>query len=169
MCSLPRVLSDQEIDTLIGEVKSLPANWQIRLRLRQKQHYQQEERELAVQSPAGNQFRLVARRNSQNQLDFSIILVFEDHDGTDYRLIRYNGIHPSRHTNRWEKERLLPNNKFDLRFHIHRATERYQMAGYAIDGYAEVTDAYTDFGSALEAFLDNCGFRPPDSPQPRLL
>ena len=162
------MLSDQEIDTLVSDVKPLPENWQTRLRLRQKQHYQHEERELTVQSQTGRLFRLIARRSRQNQLDFSIMLVFEDDDGAEYRLVRYNGLHPSRHTNRLERESGLPNSRFGPDFHIHRATERYQKAGYAIDWYAEVTDRYTDFGSALEAFLSDCGFRRPESPQQRL-
>jgi hypothetical protein len=166
---LARVLTDQEIDTLIVDAKPLPNNWRTRLRPRPKQRYQYDERDLAVESPSGNQFRVIARRNRQNHLDFSIVLVFEGTDGTEYRLIRYNGVHPSRHTNRWEKERGLPNRGFGPTFHIHRATERYQTAGYAIDGYAETTDLYGDFESALEAFFDNCGFQRPQSPQQRLL
>lgn len=165
---MSRVLSDQEIDALIGEAKPLPENWQTRLRLRQKQHYQQEERELTVQSQTGKQYRLVARRSRQNQLDFSIMLVFEDDDGAEYRLVRYNGLHPSRHTNRLERESGVAHSRFGPDFHIHRATERYQRAAYAIDGYAEVTDRYADFGSALEAFFNDCGFRRPESPQQRL-
>ena len=53
--------------------------------------------------------------------------------------------------------------------HIHRATERYQRDGYAIDGYAETTDDYTDYGSAFNAFLDGCNFERTESAQQRLL
>lgn len=166
---MPRVLTDQEIEDLIREPKPLPANWQTRLRPRPKTRYQYDERQLEVVSEAGRHFRIIARRNRQNQLDFSIILFFEDADGSEYNLIRYNGKHSSRHTNRWEKYRGLPSSRFDPDFHIHRATERYQRDGYAIDGYAEVTGAYGDFGSAMEAFLDACGFQRADSSQQRLL
>jgi hypothetical protein len=159
---LQRLLTDAEIETLTEDPKRLPHNWRTRLRPRPKQRYQYDERDLAVQGESGNKFRVIARRNRQNLLDFSVILIFEDSDGTEYRLIRYNGVHPSRHTNKWEKEKGLPNSSFGPAFHIHRATERYQLAGYAIDGYAEPTDAFTDFDSALDAFLDGCGFqRPP--------
>ena len=95
--------------------------------------------------------------------------MFEDADGSEYRLIRYNGKHSSRHTNRWEKDRGRAGWRIGPAFHIHRATERYQRDGYRIDGYAEVTADYTDFGSALDAFIDACGFRRPDSLQQKLL
>lgn len=166
---MARVLDDQEIDALIRESKPLPSNWQARLRPRPKQRYQYEERDLQIEGQSGKQFRVIVRRNRQNPLDFSIILVFEDRDGTEYRLIRYNGAHPSRHTNKWEMERGLPNRRFGPTFHIHRATERYQLAGFAIDGYAEPTDSFRDFDSALDAFLESCGFQRPAPRQPRML
>lgn len=166
---MPRVLTDREIDELIREPKPLPDNWPTLSRPRPKSRYQYDERQLEVGSTGGHRFRIIARRNRQNQLDFSVVLVFVDTDGTDYRLIRYNGVHPSRHTNRWEKQRDLPNSAFDPAFHIHRATERYQLAGYAIDGYAETTELYGDFDSALEAFLDGCGFQRPRPLQQPLL
>lgn len=166
---MPRVLTDQEIEDLIQEPKPLPSNWQTRLRPRPKTRYQYDERQLEIASEAGRQFRVIARRNRQNQLDFSIILLFDDADGSEYRLIRYNGKHPSRHTNRWEKDRSLANAQFEPDFHIHRATERYQRDGYEIDGYAEVVSSYGDFGSAMDRFLDGCGFQRDDSPQQRLL
>lgn len=45
-------------------------------------------------------------------------------------------------------------------FHIHEATERYQRAGHPIDGYAEPTNAFSDFATALAAMLNDAGFRP---------
>ena len=124
--AITRILTDNEIADLLNDEKPLPANWESRLRLRQKRRYQYEERQLDVVSDGGHNFRFIARRNRQNQLDFSIILVFEDGDGSEYRLIRYNGKHPSKHTNRWEKDRGEPNHTFEPAFHVHRATERYQ-------------------------------------------
>lgn len=138
---MDRVLTDQDITDLLEEEKPLPENWETRLRPRRKQGVQHEERQLEVESTGGKKFRLIARRNRQNTLDFSIILVYEDEEGRDYRLTRYNGKHPSRHTNKYEKRQGLPNESFDPDFHIHLATERYQLSGYAIDGYAETTDA----------------------------
>lgn len=165
---MARVLTDNEIAELIDDPKPLPQNWQARLQLRPKRGLQYEERQLDVTSTIGRNYRFVARRNRQNPLDFSIMLIYEDGDGSEYRLIRYNG-KTSRHTNNWEKHRGQPDHTFEPGFHIHRATERYQRDGYKIDGYAELTDSYTEYNSAFDAFFDGCNFRRPESPQQRLL
>lgn len=165
---MPRILTEKEIQGLINEEKALPSNWRNLLRPRPKHSYQYNERELSVQSVTGTQFRVISRSNRQNPLDFSIILVFEDNNGTEYRLLRYNGKHPSRHTNKWEKDRGQGAWRVGPGFHIHRATERYQTDGYAIDGFAEATDTYGDLGSAMDAFLNATGFRREDPLQPRL-
>jgi hypothetical protein len=94
--------------------------------------------------------------------------MFQDAEGSEYRLRRYNGRHSSRHTNKWEKARDLPNSHFEPAFHTHLATERYQLASLKIDGYAEVTDMYNDYPSALEAFLSGCCFQREDPSQKRL-
>ncbi len=166
---VPRILTEGEIQDLIDEQKTLPPDWHNALRLKPKRSSQYDEREIPVHSVSGELFRIIARRNRQNQLDFSVILVFEDTDGSEYRLVRYNGKHPSRHSNKWEKDQGREAWRIGPDFHMHRATERYQKDGYAIDGYAEVTDAYCDFGSAVEAFLAATGFRRDDPLQGRLL
>jgi hypothetical protein len=43
------------------------------------------------------------------------------------------------------------------------ATERYQLAGLRIDGYAESTDKYQNIESALRVLLTDCSFVIPDS------
>ena len=120
------------------------------------------QRALDIQGEEGHRFRIVLRQNSINMLDFSIILMFIDEDGTSYRLCRFNGRHPSLHTNKWEKQRGLPGATFHNRFHIHHATERYQVAELEIDGYAEPTQKYSSFDTALEAFIGHNGFQTPD-------
>jgi hypothetical protein len=164
-----RILTDSEIAELIGEPKPLSSNWQTRLRLRPKANAQFEQRELDVQTSSGRRFRIVVKRSLLNLFDFSIILMFQDTDGSEYRLTRYNGRHSSRHTNKWEKTRGLPNSQFGPAFHIHIATERYQQASLKIDGYAEVTDMYNDYPNALEAFLSDCRFQREDPAQKRLI
>jgi hypothetical protein len=101
-----------------------------------------------------------------NPSDFSVILVFQEKDGTEFRLRRYNGKHPSEHTNKLEKARGDENPEFRNQFHIHMATERYQLDGYEIDGYAEVTDRYCSFDSALAEFLRATGFQLPEEELP---
>ncbi len=154
---MSRILRDEEIKELITEDKILPSNWQTRLRPRPKTNYTYSELDLSLRSVSNRNLRIVLRSSRINPLDFSIILIFEDADQTEYRLMRCNGLHPSRHTNKWEKERGLPNSWFDPTFHIHQATERYQIAGYAIDGYAEPTEEYSSYDTAVVVFLSRCG------------
>jgi hypothetical protein len=156
-----RVLSDMEIETLLAERKALPDNWDSRLALRDKARQMHRQREFELRGDNGNDFRIVLRQNLLNQLDFSIILTFVDKDRTEYRLVRFNGRHPSQHTNKFEKRKGLSNFAFRNRFHIHRATERYQMEGLEIDGYAEVTDRYDSFDSALTTFVTSNGIVAP--------
>lgn len=159
---MPRVLTDAEIAELLAEPKPLPANWMSRLAVRPKSDSTFTHREFELQVKSGRRFRLILRGNTLNPLDFSLILIFRDQDGSEYRLIRFNGRHPSQHTNKWEKARSLPNAAFRNRFHIHSATERYQVEGYEIDGYAEVTDRYDSFESALNHFVRSNGLSVPN-------
>jgi hypothetical protein len=164
-----RILTDQEIGELIAEPKVVPKNWLSRLDLRDKAHFQHREKEIDLEGEKGNLFRLIIRQNKQNILDFSIILTLREKDSNiEYTLIRFNGKHPSPHTNKWEKENNKSNHKFSPAFHIHRATQRYQESGYKIDGYADVTSKYWDFHSAFEQFLLECNFKRDDEGQPSL-
>ena len=152
-------LTDTEIMDLLEEEKPLPERYRDRLQPKRKSAYQHEERELEVATPSGHSFRIIIRRNSQNILDFSIILSYYDEaSNTWLRLVRYNGKHPSLHTNKIER------NSFHD-FHIHKATERYQLGDYPIDGYAEVTHSYSTFEEALAAFLKDCHFESLPGPQ----
>jgi hypothetical protein len=155
---MTRVLTDSEINGLLAEGKPLPPKWTTRLSMRQKADEAYTHRELVVRGSAGHEFRIVLRGSTHNPLDFSLILLFVDPDGSEYRLTRFNGRHPSQHTNKWEKSRRLSNSGFRNRFHIHRATERYQLEGFEIDGYAEVTDRYDSYDAALDAFVRSNGF-----------
>ena len=42
----------------------------------------------------------------------------------------------------------------------HTATERYQERGFDEDGYAQATDRYSSFATALRCLLEDCGFEP---------
>ena len=165
---MPRVLTDDEIDSLVDEAKPLPKNWTKRLRPRQKSNRQHAEKALEVEGEAENTFRIITRQNAINPLNFSIILTFKDKDGHDFRLRRYNGKHPSQHTNRVEKARGDSNSSFRNRFHIHMGTQRYQEAGLPIDGYAEITTEYASFETALEVFIRSNGIVLPGDDQPSL-
>lgn len=50
-------------------------------------------------------------------------------------------------------------------FHIHIATERYQEIGTREDAYAEPTDRYGDFHSALQCLIDDTSLNVPPEAQ----
>ncbi|MFH1264395.1 MAG: hypothetical protein ABIK89_01620 [Planctomycetota bacterium] len=156
---MARILTDREIGDLLAEPKRLLRTWEKRLEPQAKTGDTQARRSLRVTGKNGNRFRIDVRDNSKSYFDFSIILSFIDADGEEYILVRFNGKTPSDHTNRWEKKQGKPNAKFRSAFHIHMATERYQLSPECkIDGYAEVTDRYHSLKSALIAFVSSNGF-----------
>lgn len=161
-----RILEDDEIAGLLKELKPLPEHWETRLKLLPKAGFKHSQREMQIRGVNGNAYRIVIRQSTLNGLDFSVILFFQDQDGTEFRLCRYNGKHPSQHTNKLEKANGHTNAVFRNQFHIHMATERYQQEGYEIDGYAEVTNRYSSFESALEEFLKANGFQVPKEELP---
>lgn len=163
---MARLLTDEEIAMLVQERKPLPSNWRLLLALRAKGAH--EEFEIPVIGEAGHAFRLVARRNSRNPLDFSVILMFVDGDEA-VRLRRNNGAHASDHANKWERDNGIAAWLIERgSFHRHLATERYQAEGYTIDGYAEPTEDYRDFRGAVDDTMRECGFTEPDGSIPQL-
>ena len=165
---MPRILTDDEIDSLLAESKPLPTNWTTRLRTRAKSNRQHAEGHFEVQGEAENKFRIIIRKSMINPLDFSIILTSKDKDDSEFVLRRYNGKHSSQHTNRLEKARGEPNISFRNTFHIHKATQRYQEEGLPIDGYAEETTEYASFDTALQAFVRSNGIVLPRDDEPSL-
>lgn len=96
-----RILTDKEIEDLILEQKVVPNNWFSRLEAKDKAHYQHQEKEIDIEGNDGNLFRVIIRQNKLNVLDFSIILALREKDSNMlYNLVRYNGKHPSKHTNK---------------------------------------------------------------------
>lgn len=164
---MSRVLSDKEIAALLAERKPLPPNWRARLSVKPKANQAFQQREFDVTGDGEHEFRIILRRNELNRLDFSLVLKLVDADGADYILVRFNGRHPSQHTNKWEKLKGLPNAAFRNRFHVHRATERYQVDGFEIDGYAEPIDNYDSFESAMEEFVKHVALVVPDGGDPK--
>lgn len=151
---MPVTYSDDEIAVLIEEPKPLPRNWQELLRPRAKRGH--EESDLYLTGESGSEFRVILRRSTINTLDFSLILaVLDTISGDLFRLRRYDG-KSHEHTNSIEDETFYD-------FHIHNATERYQATGDREDAYAEATNRYEDFDSALACLLSDGRFVvPPD-------
>lgn len=128
------------------ERKSAPADWTDRIRLRAKRGHR--EQDLDLFGDEGNEFRLILRQSTVNQFDFSIILAVRIPLSNQlFRLRRYNG-RSHEHTNHLEEETFYD-------FHIHYATERYQNLGTREDAYAEPTDRYADYRSALRCFIED--------------
>lgn len=141
------VFSDHEIESLVAEPKSFPGNWRVLQELRQKRGHR--ERSLTATGVSGGQFRLILRENTVMPLDFSLILAtYIPHSNKIFRLRRYNG-KSHKHTNAIEKDSFY-------NFHIHFATARYQVLEYGReDGYAEQTDRYADYRSAISCFVED--------------
>ncbi len=156
---MPAKYSDEEIARMLAERKPLPDDYRSRVKLRSKHGHK--ESELDVGGENDTQYRLILRQSNFNTLDFSVILAVNPLDSNQlFRLRRYNGKH-GEHTNQ-----IKGNTFYD--FHIHHATERYQESGANEDAFAEPTDRYADYHSALRCMLEDCGFTPPQDGQKML-
>lgn len=108
------------------------------------------ERNFIVQSVDGSQhFVLYERQNRELENDFSCGLGWLAPSGETITLARYNGCSHS-HPNHIEKEKL------GFVCHVHKATERYILAGKKIEGYAEVSGGYTSCKGALACLVSDC-------------
>ena len=144
--------SDDEIGALVYERKTLPDDWRSRTLLRPKRGHR--EAQLIVEGDTGNEFRLILRQNSNNPLDFSIILAARvGQSNRLFRLRRYNG--------KSHEHRNLIEDEVFYDFHIHMATARYQELGTREDAYAEPTDRYGDCDEALRCLVSDAGFVTP--------
>lgn len=103
----------------------------------------------------------MVRQSLLDVQDFSAILAWERPSRTGlFRLRRCNG-RSHEHRNQLDGGEAF----FD--FHVHTATERYQLGGYDEEHYALPTDAYVDLAGAIRHLLEICSFEPPT--QGRLL
>ena len=97
----------------------------------------------------GTEFRVVLRRSSLNPMAFSAILMVRvPNSNRWFRLCRHNGSH-------WHRNRIEGNRFRD--FHIHTATERYQIAGRREDAYAEPTDRFSSLEGAVDCLQQDAG------------
>lgn len=151
-------LTDREIADLLNERKPLPNDYRSRIQVRPKRGHK--ERELDIVGEDGGEFRLIIRQSIINPLDFSVILAFRDPGSTHLlRLKRYNG-KSHEHTNKLERGEPF----YD--FHIHIATERYQLeSGLREDGFAQPTNRYGDLQGAIACMQEDCGFDAPEDLQ----
>jgi hypothetical protein len=122
-----QLLTDAEIAEFISEAKPLKADFLLTTQLKPKRGH--EEAEVAIMGTGGHEFQIRVRRSLVNPMG-------------------YNG-NNHEHTNRIEKTKFTG-------YHIHLATERYQLVGGDEDGYAETTDRYYDVHGALQCLVDDC-------------
>ncbi len=144
------IFTDTQIESFIQEPKS-PNSDISTLQTRMKYKQGHKENQLELQGQKGSRFTLILRQSEHNQLDFSVILGCLI-PGTNkvFRLRRYNG-NGHVHSNKIEKTRII------YKFHIHYATERYQMRGFFEDGYAEATTKYATLTQAIQVAKLECG------------
>ena len=153
---MPVTYLDREIESLVREDKTVPADWRNLVRLRPKRGHS--ERHLDIAGDAGSEFRLILRQNQINLLDFSVILAVRvPRSNQLFRLRRYNG-RSHEHTKQIESVTFHD-------FHIHFATERYQELGAREDAYAEPTDRFGDFRGALQCLAEDANLKVPPDPQ----
>jgi hypothetical protein len=151
-------LSDEEIGLLLSEPKPCPPSFgDLKLRVRPG-HI---EREWRATGQLGSEFQVRIRQSRINPLDFSVILMHRPPTSTEwFRLRRYNGSSHD-HRNTIEGTRLMG-------FHRHTATERYQLAGFREDAFAEASQEYGDVYGAFETLKVQCSFQPQNVSQPSL-
>ncbi len=146
------VLDDATIERLTREAKPSVELTQLTPSKRKRGH---KETQLEVEGAEGSRFRLIVRQLVLDPLDFSVILAYLPGGTTRvFHLRRHNG-NSHEHANKLEGTGI----RFD--FHVHIATERYQVAGFKAEGYAESTDAYGDLPGAVGHMLEVAGFEPP--------
>jgi hypothetical protein len=155
------VLTDAAIESLIRQSKPLPDDYRDILLKDWKDVGSHRRSELKVIGTENDVFIIHIRASNLNPFDFSAILGYEQPAGKGlFVLRRYNG-RSHAHTNRIEGNHFRD-------FHIHFASERYQLRGFREEAYAEVTDRYSDIGGVLDRLIADCGFVLPDQQHPPL-
>lgn len=154
---MPPVITDAQLTDYEAESKPLPTDYERRL-FTFSSSSGHARSQLDVDGDRGNRYSISLRQGLFNPLDFSAIFSVYLAGGVEFRLRRYNG-KAHTHSNKIERGPRF----YD--FHIHRTTERYQLAGGCRpDGFAEVTNRYSDLWSAVACLLDDCNFvRPLDT------
>ncbi len=139
-------LTDAEIKDLILEEKFIQGNLINLFHPKTKKGHL--EMDLEIPRADGSHFRIICRKTNKNPLLFSVILGCRVKNSSEiFILKRYDG--KDQHTNKIEK------NKF-YDYHIHTATERYQVQFGNEDGFAEVTNRYADFYEAIRCLEQDC-------------
>ena len=142
-------LKDEEIASLIEEEKNVDVPISdFTAKFRDKRAHR--EYDLLIEREDQSAFKIIVRQGIENPLDFSAILGYIPKGKNDvFRLRRYNG-KSHFHSNKIENEPPF----YD--FHIHTASERYQLSGMKEEHFAEVTDRYADIYGAIDCLVKDC-------------
>ena len=153
------IFSDQEIAALIRERKVLPDNR--RSKFKKRTNRGSNEYLLNITGEEGNKFQVIVRMSVSDELNFSVVLgVKVPPPKKFFRLRRYNGSNHE-HIN-------LIENEVVTGFHIHTATERYQVNSVREEDYAEPTERYADVNGALKCLFTDANFEDPNALQDTL-
>ena len=138
------IITDREIAALIKERKIIPKNNISKFTKRKNRG--SNEHILNITGEEDNKFQIIVRVSISNNRNFSVILCAKAISTKKlFHLKRYNN-NCHQHTNTIEDEEISG-------FHIHTATERYQVKGKNEDSYAEPTRRYSDVNKALKCLF----------------
>lgn len=148
---MPIMLDAVQMEALLVMPKPLPSNYQRVLTLKQNPKQAYSKAEVKVEVDPEHVFFIKLRQTLQEPDNFSVIVGYViPHTNRLFHLRRYNG--RMEHRNKLEKTRFID-------YHIHQATERYQLVeGSCVEGYAEQTALYSDIMGALQLALKECNF-----------
>lgn len=154
---MARPLSDAEISDLLAQPKMAPAEYMRSLRPRPRLGMRHLSAEVDVRGAGGSDFRILVRQSDIEPTNFSVILLYALPGSNEwFRLRRNNGDHGT-HGNRIEGTTARG-------FHIHVATERYQLRGMKPDSYAEETDRYSTLDAAIRCMMEDANIRAEETP-----
>lgn len=154
------IITEQEIEKLISERKIIPADFH-KIPGNVKIKGGHKECSMEISGESGSKFRFLFRQSRFNQFDFSVILMYYIlNTNILFRLRRYNG-KSHQHENHIEHDGKI------YGFHIHKATQRYQeRPGLREDGFAEITDRYSDYRMAVMCMIKDCNMTFEDGSRP---
>jgi hypothetical protein len=152
-------LTNKEIQAFIKEPKYIDKTFQEIFTFKNWKHKKgHKEFDYSIERNDGSSFIVKIRLNNENQLDFSVILIFNPANTNHYFILRrYNG-------KSHEHKNTIEGAKF-YDFHIHKATERYQNEGRKAEHFAEPTNSYNNVKGAMRQFIEDCNVTLKENPQ----
>lgn len=156
---MSKPFTDEEIATILLDRKPIRLVDLAKLKApKGKKNHQHFAASIQITGASGRAYRITARRNQIDPMDFSVILAVVTATGQT-NLIRCNG-HHGPHPNPIERT-VIPADTC----HIHQITERYQRIKVSAgERYAEATTAYTTFEGAVDHLAWHFGIFVKDDP-----